>query len=157
MMYRALRRSTGSASALTMTSGPLPAGSPLVIAMVGRASMENLRFEISNFKSPLTPPLPSVCLAFKPEDDCFRDDVRFQIERPADRPGAQGGQAEGGRNQGHFKSIAPHGRDGQTDAIHGHRAFWHDIPGQIGRRANGKSAFPAIVLTRQQRRDAVNM
>src|SRR5690349_8992870 len=39
MMYRARCRSTGSASALTITSGPIPAGSPMVIAIVGRKSV----------------------------------------------------------------------------------------------------------------------
>src|ERR1044072_1378285 len=39
MTKRARRRRSGSANALTMTSAPIPAGSPMVMAMVGRMSV----------------------------------------------------------------------------------------------------------------------
>src|SRR6476661_8060270 len=112
MMYRARCRRFGSANALTMTSGPMPAGSPRVIAMVGLYSI-----------LPLMKIFGLLPVLFKPIHDRFGQDVRFEIARPPDRPAADRCQCYRRRDQCYIKPRAIDRSDREADPIQRHRSL----------------------------------
>src|SRR5688572_3679780 len=129
-MYRALCRSTGSDRALTITSGPMPAGSPIVIAIVGRYSILS--------------PLPRVRPhSFYRRNDALNQNVRLEIEGPALCARPERGDREGHGDQRDLELVAAHGCDGQAYAVETYRAFGHDVACQLGRQLQTQTVFRA--------------
>ena len=109
-------RRTGSVSALTITSGPMPAGSPMVIAMVGRSCSISL---VSSFDSS-TSDRSTAAEACAPDGhDRLHHHVTLNVKRPADRAIAEPRDLGVVGIRATSNSPWRDGSDGQADAVEG--------------------------------------
>src|SRR5581483_131340 len=119
MMYRARCRSTGSARALTITSASMPAGSPMVIAIVGRYSITvgvrverccgevkgELRNRAARFLYLHSPPGLFLIAPLEDGNDRLGQHVHLEVERPPRRAVGKHRDLKCGRDQGDFKAV----------------------------------------------------
>src|SRR4051812_31850597 len=66
--------------------------------------------------------------------DVLGDHVDLEVDRVADRLGAQDGEFEGGRDQADAERVGGDVHDGERDTVDGDRALLDHVPGQFRRQ-----------------------
>src|SRR5690348_1365153 len=95
--------------------------------------------------------------ALEVRHDRLGENVRLQIERPTDRPGAERGELQRGGYQRDVEVFAFDAGDRQAHAVDGDRAFVDDVLYQLRRRVDRQAPFSFIANLLDQLSDVIDV